>query len=344
LSTNLTPEQMEKYLFDLPEQFRTSLSMDLTHISRYTREYRQVVISGLGGSAIGGDILRSFAMPRVDIPVIVNRDYDVPKFVNENTLFLAISYSGNTEETLSSFHKARDRGASIICITSGGKLESLAAQNGCGVVKIPVGLVPRAATGHLFAPLALVLEQLGLLSGARLELEETALALEKLRESLIPAIEPPKNQAREIARLIKGKIPVIWGSAGVSETAAMRWKGQINENAKSLAYFNVFPELNHNEIVGFEWPPELIAQMAVIILRDKFASERINRRIEITKKIIQDKVGRIIEVQSEGVGFLARFFSLTYVGDYASYYLALEYGVNPTPVKVIDFLKTELAK
>jgi glucose/mannose-6-phosphate isomerase len=128
LSTNLTPEQMEKYLFDLPEQFRTSLSMDLTHISRYTREYRQVVISGLGGSAIGGDILRSFAMPRVDIPVIVNRDYDVPKFVNENTLFLAISYSGNTEETLSSFHKARDRGASIICITSGGKLESLAAR------------------------------------------------------------------------------------------------------------------------------------------------------------------------------------------------------------------------
>jgi len=340
----MTVEKMMGYLYNLPQQFEQSLKMEFDFVNRYQKDYKNILVSGMGGSAIGGDILKTYSMKNASLPVIVNRDYDVPGFVDENTLFFAVSYSGNTEETLSSFKQARVKGASIICITSGGKLADIAAEDGCGVIKIPGGFVPRAATGFLFAPMALVLDKMGILEGVEEEIQETVKVLEKLRENLNPDINVPTNQAKTIARELKNCIPVIWGAAGTSETAAMRWKGQMNENAKSPAYFNVFPELNHNEIVGFEVPQEMLPGLVYIILRDKNDNDRINKRMEITKNIIKDKVKNVIEVNSQGESFLARFYSLTYVGDYASVYLALEYGINPTPVKTIDFLKAELAK
>jgi glucose/mannose-6-phosphate isomerase len=157
-------------------------------------------------------------------------------------------------------------------------------------------------------------------------------------------VDAPDNKARAIAARMKDSIPVIWGVSGTTEIAALRWKAQINENTKSPAYYNIFPELNHNEIVGFEVPGELLSQLAIIILRCKLDKERINKRIEISKNIIKDKVKNILEVTAQGESFLAQFYSLTYIGDYASTYLALDYGLNPTPVQVIDYLKSELAK
>ncbi|HHV16969.1 MAG TPA: bifunctional phosphoglucose/phosphomannose isomerase [Gelria sp.] len=338
----MTAEKMMEYLYSLPEQFASSLELDLAFVSRYKKDYRNIVVSGMGGSAIGGDILRVYAAKKAKVPVVVVRDYNIPAFVDQQTLFLAVSYSGNTEETLSAYSQAREQGASIICITTGGKLKARADQDGYAVVEIPAGLVPRAATGYLFAPLALLLEELGIVEGVRQELEETVEVLRGMREQLHPGVETG-NQARIIAGKLKDSLPVIWGTAGVSEVAALRWKAQINENAKCPAYYNVFPELNHNEIVGFEVPQPLLASLSCIILRDKYDYERNQRRIEISKDIIKDQVKEIIEINSQGESYLARFYSLVYIGDYASVYLALEYGINPTPVKVIDYLKAELA-
>lgn len=342
---NMTVEKMLEYVYELPRQFEYSLEMNFDFIvSRYEGAYKNIMISGLGGSAIGGDILRTYSLQKAGIPVLVNRDYDVPQFVSRNTLFFAVSYSGNTEETLSSYQQALDKGASIICVTSGGKLAVMAEKDGHAVVRIPAGLVPRAATGYLFAPIALILDKMGILQGVEKDVEETIDVLKNLRETLNPGVDVPANQAKVIAGAMKNSIPVIWGSVGSSETAAMRWKAQINENAKSPAYYNVFPELNHNEIVGFEVPPEFLANFTVIVLKDSHDSERIKRRMEISRGIIQNRVKDVIEVNSTGESFLARFYSLAYVGDYASVYLAMEYGLNPTPVKVIDYLKAELAK
>ncbi|MEN6461109.1 MAG: bifunctional phosphoglucose/phosphomannose isomerase [Syntrophomonas sp.] len=343
MSTELTPEKMMGFLYELPDQFDRSLRLEID-VAQYNRNYHNIIVTGLGGSAIGGDILRSYALQKANIPVLVNRDYDLPEYTGPDTLVFAVSYSGNTEETLSAYQQARSKGADIICLTAGGKLMEMGQDDGYTIIKVPGGLVPRAATGYLFAPLALALEKMGLLQGVTADLEEVVLVLQGLREALSPRVDAPDNKAKVIAARMKDSIPVIWGVSGTSEIAALRWKAQINENAKSPAYYNVFPELNHNEIVGFEVPPELLSRLAIIILRCQSDKERINKRIEISKNIIKDRVKNILEITGQGKSFLAQFYSLTYVGDYASTYLALEYGLNPTPVKVIDYLKAELAK
>ena len=259
-------------------------------------------------------------------------------------MVLTVSYSGNTEETLSAYQQARSQGASIIAVTSGGKLADLARRDGCATVPIPGGLAPRAATGYLFAPLALIFEYLGIVPGATSDLAETVQVLKSMREEIQPGVDFPRNQARSIAREMKNSLPIIWGSSARSETAAMRWKAQINENAKSPAYYNVFPELNHNEIVGFGVPQDLLAQLVIIILRDPDDHPQVKKRIAISQEIVRNKVKRVIELEARGQSFLAKFYSLAYMGDYASFYLALEYGINPSPVEVIDYLKAELAK
>ncbi len=335
---------MERYLWGLPDQFRESMQQPVLLPDSYRIGYQNIVITGLGGSAIGGDILRNYGMQKASIPIIVNRDYTMPAFTGENTLVLAVSYSGNTEETLSAYEQSRQKGAKIIVVSSGGKLTELAQRDGNSVVTVPGGLSPRAATGYLFAPLALILEELGILAGVKAELKETADILEELRADIEPGIEFATNAAKRIAREMKGRIPLIWGSAAHTDIAALRWKAQINENAKAMAFHNAFPELNHNEIVGFQMPAELLSSLLVVILRDPEDHSRVHERMAITKSIIEGKVYNVLEIEPCGVSFLSNFYSLVYVGDYVSYYLALEYGINPTPVETIDYLKAELAK
>jgi len=342
MSESAMQEPMKSYLYGLPDQFSQCLQMSFEEVKRYQKPYRNVMVSGLGGSAIGGDILRAYAYSNANIPVLVNRAYDLPGFVDQNTLFVAVSYSGNTEETLAAYEAAKKRGAHILAITSGGKLAQSAEGDGNTVISIPGGLSPRAATGYLLAPLLLALQKAGVLSKAEADIGETAAVLRDLRDLLQPRAQG-QGMAEGIARLVKDSIPVIWGSANHTEPAALRWKAQINENAKCPAYYNVFPELNHNEIVGFEAPPELLSRMVIIILRDSLDHRRVQQRMEITRRLIESKVKKVIEVESAGESVLARIYSLIYIGDYVSYYLALEYGIDPTPVKVIDYLKQELA-
>ncbi|MEN6389630.1 MAG: bifunctional phosphoglucose/phosphomannose isomerase [Syntrophomonas sp.] len=334
---------MMRYLWDLPGQFEYGLAgrEGLPNIGGSTQN---IVITGMGGSAIGGDIIRSLAAKEAQVPVVVNRGYEIPRFVGPQTLFLAVTYSGNTEETLSSFEQARKQGAQIVCLTSGGQLKELAGYYDYPCLTVPEGLSPRAATGYLFAPLALLLEKNGLIQGVTEDLQETVDVLYRLREQLNPEAPLEGNYAREAARLMKGALPIIWGSTGLSETVAFRWKAQINENAKSPAYWAVLPELNHNEIMGFDEPRDIIKQLCLVILRDSGDHPRVVRRIEITKDLIKDKVQHLLEVQSSGHSWLARFYSLVYIGDYASTYLALEYGKDPVAIEAINHLKAELAK
>ncbi|RJX18264.1 MAG: bifunctional phosphoglucose/phosphomannose isomerase [Ammonifex sp.] len=307
-------------------------------------EVRAVLVTGLGGSAIGGDLLRVYCQDRSGVPVAVNRDYNLPAFADDKTLIFAVSYSGNTEETLNAFRLAYAKGCRVAVLTSGGKLAALAAEKGVPVVPIPSGLAPRAATGYLFLPMLAALERLGLLNGIDGAVAELVEVLRAKTDSYRLEVPSEKNPAKQLALDFRGRIPVIWGASGTTEVVALRWKGQVNENAKSPAYCNNFPELNHNEIVGFEQPGELLNRLWVVLLKDKGDDPRVECRMEVTKRIIAGKVAGVTEVASAGESMLARLYSLIYLGDWASFYLAALYGIDPGPVRVIDYLKGELAK
>ncbi len=339
----MTIEKMQSYLYGLPDQFGQMLQMSIDLPDCYQKQYHNIVVSGLGGSAIGGDILRSYALRRCPVPIIVNRDYVLPAFVDSHTLVLAVSYSGNTEETLSAYQQARQHGADIIVVSSGGRLSEMARKDGYLVMAVPGGMSPRAASGYLFCPLALILEKMNLLPEASQDLQETWRVLGEMRAEIHPEVSGENNPARQLAQQMKDRIPIIWGSSGHSEIAALRWKAQINENAKAPAYYNAFPELDHNELVGFEAPPELLGKLLVIILCDPDDHEQVKKRIRISEEIIKAKVAGTILIKTRGQSWLAKLYSLIYIGDYASFYLAQEYGINPTPVKVIDYLKDQLA-
>jgi len=301
-----------------------------------------IVITGLGGSAIGGDLLRAYAAEALDVPVVINRGYDLPKFVGSSTLVFAVSYSGNTEETLSAYAQAHERGAHIIGITSGGKLRELLRGDGYPIVEVPGGMFPRAANGYLFVPLLMILQKIGMLPDLSTPISEMIYLLRDLCVQFGPEVPEATNPAKQLARKMYGKIPVIWGATGTTEIVAQRWKAQINENAKTPCYWNVFPELNHNEIVGLEVPEELVKAIHLIILQDKADHPQVQKRMEITKEVFQDKVDGFTEIKAFGNGMLARIYSLICTGDYTSVYLAALYGMDPGPIKAIDFLKNQL--
>lgn len=343
--TSNDPGNMLGAISSLAEQCSTARNLaEQLNLPIEFAQVKDIVVSGMGGSAIGGDLLRVYANTRAQIPILVLRDYNLPAFVGPQTLLIATSFSGNTEETLSAYWQAHEVGAKIVVITTGGKLLKLAQNHGYPAVIVPGGISPRAATGYLLIPAITILEKLGFLPPVQDELEELDRLLRKMARELGPETPFADNLAKQIATRLVDKLPVIYGVIGTTETVAVRWKGQINENAKSPAYWNQFPELNHNEIVGFECPPDLLKKMEIIILKDQDDHPRVHDRIDITKGVISKVVSGITEVQSRGEGQLARIFSLTYVGDYVSFYLAILKGVDPTPVKMIDYLKDELAK
>ena len=339
--SNNADAKMAEYIADLPKQLERSLHMDYSFSTMYDKSYANVVISGFGGSGISGGILEVLASDQASIPVIIRRGYKIPAYVNENTLFIAVSYSGNTEEVLATVTQAENQRADIICITSGGLLAKRADEMDLGKLILPGGLPPRAAAGYLFAPIAMFLDKICLLKGTEEALKETVSILNNMWNSYGTSALADDNQAIRIAKELKNSIPVLWGTE-ISAVSAMRWKTQINENAKCPAYFNSFPELAHNEIVGFETPDSLLSQIVVILLCDKFARERETRRMEMAADIISEKVRRVIRIESFGESVLARICSLFYMGDLVSVYLAAEYEIDPTPVKVIDYLKKQM--
>jgi len=306
-----------------------------------------LIICGLGGSAVGGDLLRSLAGPSCSVAISVCRQYQLPAYVDHRACVLAVSYSGQTEETLSAYEDAKRRGATIIAITSGGELKRRAAADGVPTILVPGGLQPRAALGYLFIPQLLLVAGAGLLGERDQDaaLAETVTLLSALREELHPEVPTSANEAKRLATALYGRIPLIHGAVGATEAVAYRWKTQINENAQSPAFSHVYPELNHNEIVGFDVPEDLIARLAVITLHSTDLHPQVTKRMQLTQSVVlASRAATTCSVQARGESHLAQLFSLLYLGDYVSTYLAVLYQRDPTPVDNIRLLKQQLAE
>lgn len=300
-----------------------------------------IVIAGMGGSGIGGDLVKAVVGSQFPCPIIVHRGYTLPAYVTSQTFFIAVSYSGNTEETLLSVERAFAQGANILAVTSGGKLKAFADTHDLPCVIIPAGQPPRASLGYLFMPILSVLARLRFAADLdfQSDLEETIALLGKLAAAF--QSDAPENQPKQLAQALHGKLPVIYAPQEL-EAIAMRWKGQMNENGKSLAYYSVYPEMNHNEIEGWKHPSALTEQCHVIQLRDPIAPSQTQRRMDITAELIQPHTAGITQVDSVGSSLLARLLSLVAIGDWTSFYLAILYEQNPTPVGRIEELKRRL--
>lgn len=332
-----------------PAQCREAVQIGAEFAARAVpaQTVQNIVVTGLGGSAIGGDLLGCLVQEHGHVPLIVNRDYALPGFVGAQTLVLAASYSGDTEETLSAYAMARARKAQVVCVTSGGALAERAEADGVPVCRIPGGQPPRASTGYLFFPMLAVLSRHGLLDrlSAR-NVDETLERLERLRGAYGPETPVESNPAKRLALALHRRIPVIYGSQGHQGVVALRWKCQFNENAKQHAFANVFPEQNHNEILAWTLCKRQAPRWAVVYLRDPsetMETPRIAHRVEVTKRII-GRAAQQHEVWAEGESRLARMFSLFYLGDFVTLYAAYLNQVDPYDIGGIDRLKAEMAK
>jgi glucose/mannose-6-phosphate isomerase len=302
-----------------------------------------LVISGMGGSAISGDIISIVLKNKADIPVFINRNYGCPKFVGSGTLFLALSYSGNTEETISAFKEALHKGARIISVASGGELKELSVKNKVQFIEIPKGFPPRAALGYLLSCALNILNKCGIVS-VKADIEEAKKLLKQLSRKFGPSNPLRENEVKQMAVRLHGKVPVILASEGTTNAAGLRWKTQLNENSKMTAILSVFPELDHNDIVNFSLLKHGEHDLSFVALRDDGDIERMKKRIEVTKSLISGNVGGIAEVWSQGESVLARTLSLIFYGDHLSVYLAALSGIDPTPVEIIEKLKKELSR
>jgi len=330
--------------FSIPDNFSPASASNSVPVPASAQNFQNIVVLGMGGSAIGGDLLSDYLADELSIPIVVIRGYDIPKFVDENSLVFAVSYSGNTEETLSALKRCLEAKARVIALTSGGKFAALARENNFPVIKVPAGIQPRAAISYLFFPILKVLERIGIAKERHEETEETLNILQELSKEY-DAKSPLKNNfAKKVAMSLYQHLPLIYGSEGLLEAVATRWKTQINENSKWPCFWNVFSELDHNEIVGYEIENSINRQVKIVYLQDKEGILRVEQRREITRKIIEDKVAEFIVCPTKGKGKMARMFSLIFLGDLVSYYLAILNQVDPSPVACIEDLKKELAK
>jgi len=304
---------------------------------------KNIVIAGMGGSAIGGEILQDWLREELPIPVEVCKDYVLPAYANEDTLFFANSYSGNTEETLSAFVEATHRRCVAIAITSGGHLLSFSKKLQVPHVTIPSQLPSRVAIPYLFFPLPVLMEKMGVIPSREGDIEKAIQILKRVGEENSPGTPAEDNTAKKLALELVKTTPIIYGFRQYG-AIARRLKTQFNENSKVPSKHDVFPELNHNETVGWEAPEKLTKNYSVILIRDPDEPPEIKHRIETTKSLALHKAKKILEIHAKGDGKLAKMFSVLRIGDFITVYLAILQNIDPTPVRIIDEVKRELKK
>ena len=300
-----------------------------------------LVVCGMGGSAIGADLVLA-CLPGLPVPVAVVRGYELPAWVSSDDLVVAISYSGDTEETLACAVGALERGCMPVCVASGGALAALAGERDLPLLSVPAGGQPRASLGYLAMPLLATLEAAGLCPDSSADVAETVALLRGGNDELGSQAPDATHPAKQLARRLHDKQAVVYG-AGLTVPVARRWKGQVNENAKAPAFWNELPELDHNELMGWTSLPHVAAATLAVFLEDQQGDARLLRRAELTAAELEARGVAVERVQTRGVSRLARLFSLVQLGDYASFYLALLYGVDPTPVGAIQDFKGKLA-
>ncbi len=333
-------KDMREIIYSLPEQIVESINIfngvwsNALDKKFLRRTFEKVLICGMGGSGISGDIV-SVLYPQLNI--IVNKDYQIPEHIDKNALAILVSYSGNTEETLNNYDILRKRGSAIVIISSNGKLlKSKASLK----IQIPAGFPPRGALGYLFTPIPLLLYHGNLINkNPEIELMKLSVFLRRQKGQL-------EKKAKNLVELFVGKLPVIYASSNVTGVIAKRWQCQLNENSKILCHTNIIPEMNHNEIVGIGRPEHLNKNLIAVFINDPAGFLRNKLRVRIIKEIIRNEIKslKFIDIKPYGKNLLEQIFSTIMLGDFLSYYLALRTNVDPLPVKRIDYLKNRLSK
>ena len=305
-------------------------------------EVENVVVLGMGGSGVAGDILMATAAPFMPVPVVVVKSYTSPAFIDEHSLVFAISFSGNTEETIEAATEAAIQGARMVCVTGGGELAKLASSWGAPVIGVPDSIPqPRAGIGAMAIPPLVVLEQIGLFPGASAWVRHAVKQLKRRRDKLVGA----KSPAAEIARRIGRTIPLVHSAGSLGAAAAQRWKTQVNENAKAPAFWAVQPELCHNEVAGWGQHGDVTRQVLTLVdLRHDAEHPQVIRRFELVADLVRETVADIVEVRAEGEGDLAQLMDLVITGDFVSLHMAAQEGIDPGPVDALVEIKRRLTE
>ena len=339
-------EDMYGAVHAFPEQLQDARQRALEQVHRLeglrSTKYRGVVVAGMGGSAIGGDLLRAMSHDVAKIPIAVNRGYSLPAWVDEQCLVIASSYSGNTEESLAAFSEAQRRGAAMFCITTGGTLQDRAVESGMPVISLRPGLQPRAALSYSGATLLTACDYLGLVTIPDEDWHEAAQVLQAHRSDWDDPTNE-QNPALGLAHALQLRFPVVYSSEQL-EVVNLRWRNQMHENAKTFAVGNLLPEMNHNEIMGWARSGKELKSLGVVVLRDQEDHPRTQRRLDVTASLLQPLAGHWEEIHSTGKGRLARLLSLMYHSDWVSFYLAILHQTDPSPVGLISTLKKRLAE
>jgi len=335
MSISESVKEMDRLITAFPENMIESLAIGAKSSQSYkTQPVSNVVISGLGGSGIGGKIISQLVWDQCTVPIALVHDYRLPAWISAETLFIACSYSGNTEETLSTVEEARRKNAQIACITSGGKLKALAELEGYNHAVIPGGQPPRTSFGYNALQLFFILHAYHLIPmGFKEQLEKAARFLQTESSSI-------KVEAAAIAKKIAGTTPVIYAET-YFEGVAVRLRQQINENAKMLCWHHVLPEMNHNELVGWAGGNE---NFSAILIRTSEDHPGTKHRMELSLEIIRKYTDKIVELTAKGTNRIEEVYYLIHLSDWISFYLAIERKVDPIEIQVIDYFKSELAK
>ncbi len=327
---------MDQLIKEFPQQLDKALEIGRNaKLTKSENPIHNIFVAGMGGSGIGANFVSELIREECKVPFLIGKGYSAPSYVGKNTLAIASSYSGNTEETLETFQQILKTGAKIVVVSSGGKLIKLAKENGLDYIQVPAGSPsPRACLGYSFVQQLFILNKLGLISDKIIsEVEVASELLKKEQEDI-------QSRAERIAPMLKGKIPVIYTTDRM-EAVAVRFRQQINENGKSLCWHQVIPEMNHNELVG--WRDDY-NQLAVLFFRNKDDYPRNQVRMDINKEIIGNYTSSIIEVYSKGHSLAERMLYFVHLGDWISVNLAALKGIDAVEIKVIDYLKSELGK
>jgi glucose/mannose-6-phosphate isomerase len=327
---------MDQLIERFPAQLTEALEIgEAAQINKHNEPIYNIYVAGLGGSGIGANFVAEFVTEELKVPYLIGKGYDNPAFIGKNTLYIASSYSGNTEETLTALSKIQNSGAKIVIISSGGKLIAIAKEKGYDFIQVPGNWPsPRACLGYSLVQQLFILYKLGFIKRSVIDNVKSSIDLIKYDQDEI------KNKAEKIAQIINGKIPVIYTTDRM-ESVAMRFRQQVNENSKYLAWHNVIPEMNHNELVGWR---DTYDNLAVVYFRNKDDFHRNAVRMDINKEVISKYTNTIIEIYSKGQSLVEKSIYLVHLGDWVSWYLAQLRGVDALEVNVIDHLKGELAK
>lgn len=339
---NIDLQHMLTHIDGLPGQLRQAWELGMRQELPHLNSIRRVVFSGMGGSAIGADLLAAYAAPLAQTPLVALRDYNLPAWADgPSTLLVASSHSGDTEEALTAFEEGLQRGCACLAVTTGGELEQAARNAGVPLWKFGHAGQPRAAVGFSFGLLLALTARLGILPDPQAELADAVAEMERQQAALFASVPFAENPAKRLAGQMMGRAMTIFGS-GLLAPVARRWKSQINELAKAVASFEVLPEADHNTLAGCLYPEEELSRPRLLFLRSPSDHPRNRLRSDVTQQAFTSAGFDTGAVDAAGATRLANLWTCLHLGDYAACYLAIAYGVDPTPVDALQTLKAKL--